>query len=785
MNCRILRISAVSFAGISVATCFLSSLVACWGSDDEGKWKRGEAIYRDQCVSCHGNLGEGVDGGYTSPLVGDATVSELAKVIHDTMPEGEPETCVDEDALAVAQYIYNTFYSIEAQNKLNPPRKTFARLTANQLRQSYSDLFGHFSGTPDLQQERGARASYFEGERFNKEKLKITRIDPTIEFDFGRESPGEGIPADSFYIYWEGSLLPEKSGMYEIVVNSTCSFRFSLGSLNRSFIDNHVQSGDRTEFRQPIYLTAGRLYPFKIDFIQRKRKTESPPANIRLSWVPPFGAEETIPQRNIVAFTAPSAFTLQAPLPPDDRSYGFERGIAVDRQWDESTTAAAIEFAQIVSKELYPGPRARRDNRNQPDENRSRLRGFLHELLSVAFRSELEPEVAAVYIDQQLDQEPDDGEAIKRVLLMGLKSPRFLYPLIDVDKSASRRAANRLALTLYDSLPADPWLLKKIEKGELEKEWQIRDVAKHMIADYRAQAKIREMLCEWLALGQEKEITKSSTHFPEFSSQLFQDLKNSFNAQLEEIAFGAESDYRQLFLAKWAYSNPRIASFYGEEWKVPDENLRALQRVELKGDQRFGILTHPFLMSGLAYHDSTSPIHRGVFVIRYLLGRTLRPPNDAFSPLSPDLHPELTTRERVALQTGADNCQVCHIRINPLGFALENYDAVGRYRTTDRNKPIDATGEYRSRDDQQVTFGGAKDLAEYLADSPDAHRAFVTRAFQHLVKQPPDAFGPDILNKLTHKFVESRYNISQLVTEIAVIASLPPALPTQTTATEK
>ncbi len=108
-------------------------------------------------------------------------------------------------------------------------------------------------------------------------------------------------------------------------------------------------------------------------------------------------------------------------------------------------------------------------------------------------------------------------------------------------------------------------------------------------------------------------------------------------------------------------------------------------------EKRFGVLTHPLLTSGRSYFATTSPIHRGIFLTRNIFGRTIRPPNDAFAPLSPDLHPDLTTRERVALQTSDQNCQVCHARINGIGFVLENYDAVGRFRATERDKPIDAS----------------------------------------------------------------------------------------------
>ena len=176
-------------------------------------------------------------------------------------------------------------------------------------------------------------------------------------------------------------------------------------------------------------------------------------------------------------------------------------------------------------------------------------------------------------------------------------------------------------------------------------------------------------------------------------------------------------------------------------------------------------------MSGLAYHDTTSPIHRGVFLIRYILGRTLRPPNEAFTPLSPDLHPDLTTRERVSLQTSPDNCQVCHSKINGLGFALENFDAVGKFRNEEKSKTLDSSGKYSDRNGKEVSFSGPRELADYIISSDDAHRAFVNRAFQHFVKQPAAAYGAGILDELTDKFRKNNFNINELIVEIAVIAT--------------
>ena len=760
---------------LTIACCFVNSVngIAQENPNPDSKSQlldRGQKIYTEQCASCHGEKGEGVSGSYPEALIGDATISELTKTIDETMPEGDAAACVGEDAQAVALYIHHAFYSEEAQRRLSPPKSAFSRLTAEQLRQSLADLYGKFDWRAGPNAERGVKGLYFAGDRWNKEQLKIERRDDTIQFDFGRNSPGDGIEADSFYIYWEGALKVDRSGMYEIVMRSTCSFKMDFGKNGRLFIDNHVQSGDKTEFRERIYLVGGRSYPIKIDFIQRKRKTEIPPAVVSLSWVPPGGVEEVIPKQNLLPNSGPGAFSLQAELPPDDRTYGYERGISVNRDWDQSITKAAIEFADIVSEEVYP--RYIKKKKEEGVEGRAALKAMLREILNVAFRGGLTDETASLYVDQQLEQTEDDAEGIRKVMLLGLKSPRFLYPLLDAQSSQSQQVANRLALILHDSLPADEWLLKQIEKGELVTEEQIRSAAYRLMADDRGTNKLRSLVMEWLNLSQSRDMAKDEKLYPGFDRALIQDLRSSLDAFINECITQEGADFRLLLTADWSYTTKRMESFYGESWK-PAEDKPGLHRTTGGDPHRHGVLTHPYLMSRLAYHDTTSPIHRGIFLIRFVLGRTLRPPMDAFAPLSPDLHPDLTTRERVNLQTSPQNCQVCHLKINSLGFVLENYDAVGRYRTVEREKPLDTSGGYLSRDDSRVEFANAAAMAEYLAKSPDTVQSFVNRAFQYFVKQPPAAFGLETSEKLAESFVASGYNMRQLIVDIAVVASTP------------
>ncbi len=762
----------------SLLTFSLLLAIAFSAAAEDDILQRGEKIYRQMCAECHGASGEGVEDSYEDPLVGDSTIGELTELISETMPEEQPETCVSEDAASVAAYIHHAFYSEAARIRNRPPRVGMARLTAEQLRQSLADLYGHFDDDPWTEDKRGIQGTYFAGTRWKNENKKIVRSDPVLDFDFGDNGPGEGIDASEFYIQWIGSLRVDHTGRYEIVLRSTCSCEMYFGHNERELINNHVQSEGKTEFRKTMQLTAGRNYQIKIEFTQRKRKTKQPPAKISLSWVPPGSVEEIIPTRNLIPSWMPPQYPLQAKLPPDDRSYGYERGIAINRQWDQSTTAAAIEFAQIAAAELWP--RYRRRQRGKSDQNRQQLKGFLTELVETAFRGPLDDQARRLYIDQQLERAEDDAEAIKRVTLISLKSPRFLYPMLDNDRSESQRAANRLALVLHDSLPSDKWLGDKIAKNQLQTDQQITEAAWKMVADDRTEGKTRAFLYYWFGLADREEISKDSEMFPDFDQKLVADLRKSFDAFLDEIVRSESSDYRQLFQADWTFTTDRLASFYGDAWKPAEQNGPRLGRSVSDPQVRSGALTHPLLMSSFAHHNASSPIHRGVLLYRHLLGRVLRPPNAAFTPLDPELHPGLTTRQRIEMQTGDVDCQVCHEKINSLGFALENYDSVGRYRTTENDKPVNSEGSYLNLQGEKIRFSGARELAEYLASSDDCHQAFVDSAFEYFVKQPIAAYGADASQELTTTFRESGFNIRQLIVSIAEIAATQPGNESET-----
>jgi hypothetical protein len=313
-------------------------------------------------------------------------------------------------------------------------------------------------------------------------------------------------------------------------------------------------------------------------------------------------------------------------------------------------------------------------------------------------------------------------------------------------------------------------LLDAAAAGQLTTREQVARQAERMVRDLRVRSKLREYFLQWLKVDQAPDIVKDPKLFPQFTEAVASDLRTSLDLFLEDVIGSEASDFRELLRADYVYLNGRLAQLYGADLS-PDTPF---QKVYLEPRERAGVLSHPYLMASFAYTATSSPIHRGVFISRSVLGRVLRPPPEAVAPLAPDLHPDLTTRQRVMFQTKPESCQSCHGMINPLGFTLENFDAIGRYRNEEKRRPIDAAGSYETRAGELVKFDGVRDVAAFLAGSEEAHTAFVQQLFHYLVKHPVRAFGYQELPDLRRFFAAHDFNIRKLMVEIMATSTLTP-----------
>ncbi len=165
---------------------------------------------------------------------------------------------------------------------------------------------------------------------------------------------------------------------------------------------------------------------------------------------------------------SPAVFVVQARLPPDDRSVGYERGTSISKAWDEATTEGAIEVASYVSDHLQELAGTGADSA----ENEKKLRDFCVRFTERAFRRPLAAEQKTLYIDRQFAKAADRTAALKRVVLLVLKSPRFLYREVGGGPTDQFDAASRISFGLWDSLP-DPPLIAAANGGKLASRDQI------------------------------------------------------------------------------------------------------------------------------------------------------------------------------------------------------------------------------------------------------------------------------------------------------------------------
>jgi hypothetical protein len=765
----VVLMSRLSTILLMLLVCLLAGRMEAKAADR--KTPSGADIFKKQCASCHGKTGQGVADKYDDALHGDWSIEKLARVIDKTMPEDKPETLDAAGSMAVARYIYDAFYSKEARDRLNPARVELVHLTNRQYETTVADLLKSFStDDPKIGNERGLAASYYNSR--NQNKKAFSRVDGQVDFDFGTETPDERVTStNEFAIHWSGSLIAEESGTYEFIVKTPNGMRFWVNDTDEPLIDAWVASNE-AEHRATLKLIGGRVYPLKLDMFKFKDKTTS----ISLQWIPPHGAQQVIPKRNLTTTQVRSTFVLNTPFPPDDSSVGYERGMSVSKAWEEATTQAAIEVANYVSGRLDRFARTKPSDADRA----AKLEAFCQSFVQAAFRQPLTAEQKQVHVTDQLKGAKDLETGVKRVVLLALMSPRFLYLGLDDDKDSPFATASRLSYGLWDSLP-DKELLKQAAEGKLSTQEQVAVQAKRMLADARTKSKVQYFMHHWLQMDHVDDISKDSTLYPGFTPEIIADLRTSLNLFLEDAVWSGKSDYREILLSDSLFVNERLAKFYGVKTETKDDFVK----VKLDPKQRSGVVTHPYLLAAFSYQKSTSPIHRGVFLTRKIVGRALKPPPVAVAFQDAKFAPHLSMREKVAELTKDQSCQTCHSVINPLGFSLELYDAVGRFRTTDNGKAVNAKTEYITDDGETVHLAGARDVAEFAVNNDLAQNGFIEQLFHHIVKQPMMAYGTEVTDTLRKSFIDSGYNIQKLLVDITTLSATHSGEKTVTTTRKK
>lgn len=749
-----------------LAVASLALLAGVVSSSGAAKAPDGRVIYRQQCASCHGKSGDGVKDKYADGLHGDWSLEKLTRYIDRNMPEEDPDKCKGADAEAVARYIYDAFYSRDARAKKNPARIELVHLTNLQYANAVADVLRHFTGGERaFGSERGLRASYQPRGTMRNNRKTIDRVDREVNFNFDQGSPFDDqstngpSKTNEFSMSWRGSVFADETGEYEFIVQTPNGVRLWVNDEDKPLIDASVASANVTEHKARLRLIGGRAYPLRLECSKAPRDKK---ASVALLWKQPHGTEEIIEARSLSTTRVAPTFVISTPFPPDDSSVGYARGTAVSKAWDEATTFAAIETANHIIKNLD-----RYVDTKTTTNRAAKAQLFCEQFAAAAFRRPLTAEQKKLIVAEQFKTAPQLEDAVKRSVLLTLKSPQFLYLGLDGPKPDDFAVASRLSFALWDSVP-DAELTKAAAQGALRTPEQVAGQSRRMLADPRARAKMRVFLHQWLQVNHSEDFSKDAKMYPDFTPDLVSDLRTSLNMFIDDVVWNGASDYRQLLLADYLHLNNRLAQFYGVSTNATDDFVK----VKFDPRQRAGVVTHPFLLSAFAYQNNSSPIHRGVFLTRNIVGRALKAPPVAVAFNEADFPANLSMREKIVELTRPQACQGCHSVINPLGFSLEHYDAVGKFRTRENGKPINAVSEYITDDGTAVKLTGARDVAEFAVKSEHAHGAFVEQLFHNAVKQPMLAYGSDVPARLRESFVKSDFNVQQLLINIATVSAL-------------
>lgn len=403
--------------------------------------------------------------------------------------------------------------------------------------------------------------------------------------------------------------------------------------------------------------------------------------------------------------------------------------------------------------------------------NEACLQANLSRFLPKAFRrpvteDELRPFVALGL--EALKQGETFEFAMQTVLTAVLVSPQFLFrvetdrnPLDPNDKHPLNdyELASRLSYFLWSSMPDDE-LFQHAAKGDLHTDAVLEAQVKRMLADSRATALVESFAEQWLNLRILDDFHPDPEKFKDFDAALKADLKRETQAFVEHVIRGDRS-VLEFLDGPYTFVNQRLAQLYG----LADVSGDEFRQVSLAGTPRAGLLTHGSILALTSMPTRTSPVKRGKWMLEVILDQPPPPP----PPNVPELtetakaSPDATLRQQLELHRANPVCNSCHQTMDALGFGMENFDPIGRWRDNVDGKPLDTTGELPGG----KTFNGPKELMAVLKQRDcDFAKAFTGKLLTYALGRGLEYYDRCAIDTIVKTLKEKDFKFSVLACEI-------------------
>jgi hypothetical protein len=413
-----------------------------------------------------------------------------------------------------------------------------------------------------------------------------------------------------------------------------------------------------------------------------------------------------------------------------------------------------------------------------PDDASARARGFVESFGARAFRRPLTAAEIGRYATlfaqaiNHYDGLDEFTAGVRITISAMMQSPHFLYRSeLASDASggniqlSGHEMASRLSYAFWNTMPDDA-LFAAAAAGELDTVEGVRAQALRMFDDPRTRASFAHFHEQMFVLREYDDLDKNTDKFPEWRRDLGRMMRTEVELFLDSVVFDGDGTIGDLLTSTRTYVNDELAAIYELEGDFGDDFVE----VELDAKTRAGFLTRLGFLTRNATLTEPDPIHRGVFVNLDILCRPL-----SAVPNLPDnlMFVGETNRERIESVTGPGTCaEGCHgTIINPIGFSMENYDAIGRYRTEDNGYPVDASSTYVFPDGRSLTFDNAVELSQLLAAEPDPHACYVGNLLEYFYGSEVDESKFALVTEMTDLSLGANASIRELVAGIVTSQS--------------
>ncbi len=356
---------------------------------------------------------------------------------------------------------------------------------------------------------------------------------------------------------------------------------------------------------------------------------------------------------------------------------------------------------------------------------------FIRRFITRAYRRPPSPEEVQRYI--LLFESTSQGEfqtGAKWVVTAALQSPYFWYRSeLGIAQGGKYELTNHEIATALSYFltggPPDALLVSAAERSQLV-DPDVRAIhARRLLSTPAGHKATARFFFAWLGLERLQTVAKDQARFPEFDAVIRKSMTRETEQLIRWEMLRGSGTLPDLLSAPYSFMNPELETFYGVVG-AGEANAEGYRQVETPG-QHFGLLTQGSLLVVHGLPNEASPIHRGKMVRQRLLCQALEPPPAGVIVQPPPLDPNLTARERYAAHSRVEPCRSCHRLIDPIGFGFSNYDAVGRFRSEEAGRPVDAHGRIVDTESTDGPFADLSELAERLANSPDVHACFARR----------------------------------------------------------